>query len=284
MNSKCKRCERVGGRNSTYYRASDGKKVIQYRCARCHCTWTPGSDNPEKHQRIRSENETMRRLLISGVTLERTAWILQLNPKTIARRVGYLAKVAKYGLQKERSELIDEVYVDELITFEHTRCKPLAVFMAVSKKREILGFRVSSMPPIGKHLKKVSLRKYGKRPNHRYKGVKACLREIRPLLVSKPRFKSDEEKSYGWAIRRLYPGAPHDAYPSKRAVVAGQGELKDHSYDPIFPINHTFAMLRANLARLIRRTWSTTKKQSRLIDLLTIYAHAHNTLLISQAS
>jgi len=39
-------------------------------------------------------------------------------------------------------------------------------------------------------------------------------------------------------------------------------------------------MLRANVNRLIRRTWCTTKRIDRLVDHLTIYADYHNRLLI----
>src|SRR5690606_19070039 len=154
------------------------------------------------------------------------------------------------------------------------RCKPLAVSMVVSKGREILGLSVSSMPPIGKHLRKISLRKYGPRANNRSQGIEECWQEIRPRLVESQRFISDQEPSYARLIKKHFPQATHSTHPSKRAVIAGQGELKDHSFDPLFAINHTFAMLRANLARLIRRTWSTTKKASRLRDFLLIYADA----------
>lgn len=217
--------------------------------------------------------------------MQRAAWILGMNPKTVARRVPYFAEKARRSLRANQTEreAVEEVCLDELITFEHTRCKPVAVAMAVSERREILGYRVSSMPPIGKHLKRISLKKYGKRPNHRARGIQGCLSDIRPRAIG-AHFKTDEEPSYAPLIQRHFPGARHDAFPSKRAVIAGQGELKDHRYDPIFPINHTLAMLRANLSRLIRRTWCTTKKLHRLDDFLAIYAHAHNTLLINQTS
>ena len=238
MKSKCNSCGSLGGRNSSYVRQSDRKKVIQFRCFRCKKTWTPDSETPEKHQKRRSENEILRRLLISAVTMNRAAWILDIDPKTVDRRVDYLAEIAEEELKNKLSQgdPVDEVYVDELITFEHTRCKPIAVFMAVSKNREILGFRVSSMPPIGKHLRKISHRKYGKRPNHRNQGVKECLEELKPRLRN-PHFKSDEEPSYRRWINHIYPDSKHEAYPSKRATIAGQGELKDRTHDPIFPIN-----------------------------------------------
>jgi hypothetical protein len=64
--------------------------------------------------------------------------------------------------------------------------------------------------------------------------------------------------------------------------VTGQGELKKTTHDPLFAINHTLAMLRANINRLIRRTWCTTKKPERLIDHLWIYIRYHNTLIEEQ--
>ena len=57
----------------------------------------------------------------------------------------------------------------------------------------------------------------------------------------------------------------------------GQGELKKTAFDPIFSINHTFAMMRANISRLIRKTWNTTKKVESLINHLHIYVWMHNT-------
>ena len=55
----------------------------------------------------------------------------------------------------------------------------------------------------------------------------------------------------------------------EKAAITGQGELKKKQRDPLFSINHTLAMLRANINRLVRRTWCTTK----------IYMDVHNTLV-----
>jgi len=156
--------------------------------------------------------------------------------------------------------------------------------MAVTKERKILAFSVSSMPPIGKHLKKISLKKYGPRPNHRKKGLFSCLDQIQKNIGPGTKFISDEEHSYRTLIERRYPGHAHRTHPSKRAVIAGLGELKDHSFDPLFAINHTFAMLRANIARLARRTWVTTKKASRLEEFIQIYAGFHNLELTARGS
>ena len=293
MNPKCQHCGRLGGRNSVYRRKSDRTKITQYRCFGCKRTWTEGTDTLEKRQRLRSINQTLGPLLVSGVSMRRSAKLLGINRKTVARRISYLAAKSRLALAASSSSndsrgafprIHSQIYIDELITFEHTRCKPLAVCMAVSKERKILAFSVSSMPPIGKHLKKISLRKYGPRPNHRKKGLVSCLERIREHTGPATVFVSDEEHSYRTQINRMYPGHAHQTHPSKRAVIAGQGELKDHSFDPLFAINHTFAMLRANLARLARRTWVTTKKASRLEEFIQIYAGFHNLELTAQGS
>jgi hypothetical protein len=218
--------------------------------------------------------------------MRRSAKILGINPKTVARRVSYFAKkaMAEAAASQATSRPCTEIYLDELITFEHTRCKPVAVCMAVSKDRKILALSVSSMPAIGKHLRQVSLRKYGIRPNLRRKGFASCLEKIRPTVSRDTVFMTDEEPSYASLIQKHYPEQPHRQFRSKRAVIAGQGELKDHSFDPLFAINHTFAMLRANLARLVRRTWATTKRMARLEEFLQIYAAFHNLELTAQES
>lgn len=289
MKSICVKCKKFRPKNSSYKRKCDGQIVYQFRCFSCNRTWTPKADNPEKRQKLRSINEPLSRLLVSGVSMRRSAWILGVSRRTIERRISYLSERAKrefeFLAESRNQSSYQELYIDELITYEHTRCKPLALAMVVNKNREILSFRVSSMPAIGKHLKKVSLKKYGKRKNHRENGVRECLLEVKKhALKETPVFKSDEEASYQRQIKRIFPNSKHETYPSKRAVVAGQGELKEKTFDPIFAINHTFASMRYCLARLIRKTWSNTKTASRLEDFIWMYAASHNHNILSQIS
>jgi hypothetical protein len=50
------------------------------------------------------------------------------------------------------------------------------------------------------------------------------------------------------------PKAKHTTFPSERGCVVGQGELKKVNFYPLFIVNHTCAMMRANINRLIRKT------------------------------
>jgi hypothetical protein len=78
-------------------------------------------------------------------------------------------------------------------------------------------------------------------------------------------------------LRRYFPQANYTQHKGKKSCVAGQGELKKAVFDPIFTVNHTFAMMRDGISRLTRRTWNTTKKIQGLIDHLNIYVWMHNT-------
>ena len=91
---------------------------------------------------------------------------------------------------------------------------------------------------------------------------------------------SDECTFYKPVVDAAFPRAMYQQFKGKKRCVAGQGALKKTASDPLFTINHTFAMLRANINRLVRRTWCTTKKIARLIDHLTIYVYVHNAYLL----
>ena len=92
--------------------------------------------------------------------------------------------------------------------------------------------------------------------------------------------KSDMSAHYVRDLKRFFPEAKHDQFKGRKSWLGGQGELKKIGFDPIFSINHTFAMMRANINRLVRKTWCTTKRPDRLLAHLTLYALYHNTDLI----
>lgn len=221
----------------------------------------------------------------SAVCLSRAGRILGLNAKTVARKLLHLAAQSESAHRKRMGSRaaggkIKEIYLDEMITYEHTRCKPIAVAMIVTADREILAFSVEPMPAIGKHLRAISIKKYGKRPNFRARGIKKCLRAVAAIVAEDVRVITDEDRSYARLVSAILPGAQHKTHPSRRAVIAGQGELKDKRFDPLFAINHTFAMCRAFMSRLVRRTWANTKKLEWLRAHLWVYADLHNADLI----
>jgi hypothetical protein len=63
------------------------------------------------------------------------------------------------------------------------------------------------------------------------------------------------------------PHATLDAH--KRAKSTG-------NFDPMFSLNHTCAKIRAGVAVMARKTWTTTKSMAKLQDKLDIFIAVHN--------
>jgi hypothetical protein len=83
-------------------------------------------------------------------------------------------------------------------------------------------------------------------------------------------------------VEKFIPGAWYERFKGERGSVAGQGELKKVYRDPLFAINHTCAILRANINRLIRKTWCTTKKKDNLQRHLDLFIAYFNTVYLNQ--
>lgn len=219
--------------------------------------------------------------------MRRMAIILRLNRATIVRKIEYLAlrarKENQLRLQVLGKNPIKEVQFDDLITIEHTKMKPLSVSLAVDKTtREILGFKVARIPAFGPLAAK-SRKKYGKRENEHPQKLDELFKEIKDAIHPRAIFESDEHWLYPSMVKKYFPECEHLRYKGGRGCVAGQGELKRKHFDPIFSLNHSCAMLRANLNRLIRKTWCTTKDPKKLEMHLALYQKFHNQVLIKAA-
>jgi hypothetical protein len=111
-------------------------------------------------------------------------------------------------------------------------------------------------------------------------GLKRLFERISKALDPEVSFLSDEDPLYPTVVRRYFPGSDHVRHPGGRGCISGQGELKKKAFDPLFSLNHTCAMLRANINRLVRRTWCTTKKPECLRQHIAVYVEFHNTVLL----
>ena len=178
--------------------------------------------------------------------------------------------------KKQEEGPIQDVQFDEMETFEHSKCKPLSIPLAVEpESRAILDIRVASMPAKGR-LAEISRKKYGPRADERPEVSGRMWKSLREYLSSDPDILSDMNPKYpGW-IKVHVPEANHRTVKGRRGCVVGQGELKRGGYDPLFALNHTAAMLRANINRLFRRTWCTTKLAWKLELRLWMYVRKHN--------
>jgi len=220
------------------------------------------------------------------VSLRRSAKLLRVSRTTIARKLIYLGAQAKIELRNRNLEFppSEVVEFDDQETFEHSKCKPLSITLAVdSTTRRILGFEVSKMPAKGR-LTHIALKKYGRRKDERAMGRKRLFETLSSLVNPYATFKSDQNPHYPQDVRRHFPHANHLTFKGQRGSTSGQGELKKIRFDPLFSLNHTCAMTRANMNRLFRKTWCTTKVPARLTDHFAIYAVYHNEVIRARST
>lgn len=268
-------------RFGTFRRNCDGRILQRYRCRSCQKTFSTATFDICYRQHKRSMNAKVFKLLVSGVSQRRTALILKLNRKTVVRKFLFLGEISFSILCEENfAQTTSEFQFDELETFEHTKCKPLSVALAVdSKTRRILAFSIAKMPAKGLLAKK-AFKKYGYRVDERASARRELFLMMKNQVTATGVLKSDQNPHYLNDIKTHFPGFVHETSKGRRGAVTGQGELKKIGFDPLFSLNHTCAMLRANINRLFRKTWCTTKKSECLHRHIAMYALFHNQVLI----
>ena len=228
-------------------------------------------------QKKRRINPVVRRSFASNMCPRDIAELVGVNVKTVFARLRWQAVLSREKNKRFLREYVDQngpiktVQFDDLLSFEHTKCKPLSVPVAViDGVRVPIAFRVASIPAFG-HLAAISRKRYGRRKDQSRLERQALFAELQSILPPDVHFKTDGHEHYATLIKQYFPQAIHSVYKSSRGAVVGQGELKKITFDPLFSVNHTFATVRAKVNRLNRRTWCTTKKPERLADHLDIF-------------
>ena len=264
-------------RDGSYFRADDSKSIQRYQCKACRKKFSAATFKPTYRQRKRRINSTVRYGLASNMCPRDIAELVGVNVKTIAARLIWQAK-----LSREKNRLFLKAYIeehgpirvvqfDDLVTYEHTKCKPLSVPMVVIDGVRIpIGFRVGAIPASGP-LAAISRKKYGKRDDESREKRRDLFEELTQILPPDVIFKTDGHEHYARLIKQYFPKAEHSVHISHRGSIVGQGELKKIGFDPLFSINHFLATARAKVNRLNRRTWCTTKNPERLADHLDIF-------------
>lgn len=286
-NSQCQKDSKII-KDGKFKRSSDSRAVQRFRCKGCGLRFSRATFSLAYYQKKRRINYPLAKLLCSGVSQRRAALILGVSRHAVARRIPFFGqkyrKLNEKFLKSLKDSPVKEMQFDDLITKENSKLKPLTVTTAVDERqRFILGAKVAQIPSFG-HLAKIARRRYGKRECYHRWGLDQLLMSLGSSVCPSAVIKSDEHKKYSEFVRKYFPKAKYLQYPSERACVAGQGELKKIKFDPLFAINHTCAMLRANINRLIRKTWCTTKDPKRLQDHIDLFIWFYNQKLLSKTA
>jgi transposase-like protein len=283
-NPTCKSLQII--KDGSYKRKNDSRTIQRFKCKSCYKKFSSSTGTLEFGQKKRRVNYPLFKLLASGVSLRKSALILGVHKETVRRKLIYLGKKSKLKndrfLKRLQKDKCSHMQFDDLITKENTKLKPLSISVAVDfDRRYILGAKVSQIPAFG-HLAKIAKKKYGYRKSYHKKALDELFDSIKGTIGTKARIDSDEHKFYKAAVQKYFKESIYKQFKSETSTIAGQGELKRVYFDPLFKINHTLAMLRANINRLMRRTWCTTKDPIRLSDHLELFIYYYNQIYLKK--
>ena len=154
-----------------FVRASDHRMMARYYCTHCCKSFSQATFQQCYRQKKRKLHPRIRELINSTVSQRRIARILKISRTTVARKIKLLGLHSDFKNLKyfHSRSLVTHFQFDDLETFEHTKCKPLSITMAVeTETRKIIGYEISRMPAKGK-LAKIARKKYGYREDERKK-------------------------------------------------------------------------------------------------------------------
>ncbi|MCX6107926.1 MAG: hypothetical protein NTY08_19020 [Proteobacteria bacterium] len=263
------------------------KRVQRYRCRACKRKFSSQTSALTYRERKPHLTQKIMRLLMEGISQRGCARSLRCTQTTVANKLVRLGARAQMHLSARspdgiaKSAPIETVIFDEMETFEHSKCKPVAIAIAVNAaNRCVIAAEVAVMPAKGK-LAPIARKRYGKRQDDRPETMRRVLSEVHRLCPAVTLLKSDKCTRYPGYVKKIFgKQLKHETHKGRKGCVVGQGELKRGGRDPLFALNHTCAMFRDRIKRLSRRTWCTTKRVDRLGSLVHLYAWWHNQLIL----
>lgn len=248
-------------RKRGYYRPKHNHQPVpRYECRGCGRLFSATRMKPIRQHHRPDLNQQIFKMAVSGVSMRRMQKLLDCSRTTIARKIDHLAQQARIHHAKWMATL-QTAYVmgDELETFLHARWKQLSVPLVLRVKTgEVLAFAVARQP--SKMAKGIQFNRWV--IDDRPQAIRQVLQTIAPCLKPGSTIATDKHSSYPKWIRQNLPGVKHQ--PVKSPV----GNI---DYDPLFVINVAFAKMRNDLARLGRKTWTTTKSLKGLEDHLWLW-------------
>jgi transposase-like protein len=258
-------------RKGFFHRRCDGRFVQRFLCLECRHSFSVQSFRLDYRLRKPTLHLALFKDFVSKTTLRQSARNLGATRKTIAHRLNLLGthcrEFHRAMLERARRDgLVGVFQLDELETFEHSRrLKPVTVPVLIERSSYFVLHAECAplaargrLSPADRRKKEQLERSNGKRRSRSAQAVQNAFelmarvhRSACPVVV-----QTDQKKSYASRLKRLF-GARlrHERYSSTAA--------RNYS-NPLFPINHTLAMMRDGVSRLVRRTWAASKRMERL--------------------
>lgn len=175
-----------------------------------------------------------------------------------------------------------QVQFDEMLSFEHTRLKPLSIALAVqSDNYKIIDVQVAQSHYQGR-LSSIALKKYGPRGDQSKEARIHVLKTLESQIRTDCHITTDAKPHYPLEVREYFPKASLKQIKNrgsrlKRLLQARRRNIQD----PMFGLNLVAAKIRHDLSRMGRKVWTTTKKAERLQSHLMLFVAYQNNYSIA---
>ncbi|MFM8269110.1 MAG: hypothetical protein ACKN9V_02890 [Pseudomonadota bacterium] len=256
------------------------QRVPRYQCLNCGKSFSSHTFYRTYRQKKPYLNETIFKFYTSATTQRRLAKVLGVNLKTIVRKFLFLAENAeRTHLAKLSQKDFDVTHsqFDEMLTFEHTRLKPISIALAVQKKdSKLIAIHVAQSHYQGV-LSSVAFKKYGFREDQSQEARRQVLITLQSQIKSNCTLITDAKSVYQTEVACHVPSAKLEQIKNRggrlqRLLNAKRRNLKD----PMFELNLVAAKIRHDLSRMARKVWVTTKRKDRLQKHLMLFLASQN--------
>ena len=255
-------------RAGRYRRKCDGLVVPRFLCRNCGTRFSRQTFRfnyrwwkPEVHLQLFWE-------FIGKSSMRQSARRFGVSRDTVARRLRAMGehcrKWHQLRLRHAAGTLEPRFVFDELETFEtDRRVRPVTVPVLIQNSTLfVVHAETAPLPPRGRldpvrqQRKERDERLYGKRRSGSRAACERTLKKIAWLMDPEEYLDlvTDRKSSY----RRLRREHLNERFASH--VMEYSKSARNRS-NPLFPINHTLAMMRDGLSRLVRRSWCHAKKR-----------------------
>ena len=277
-------CETTPGfqfqRRGTFRRLCDGRVVQRFQCKRCKRTFSTQTFRVDRGLRRPSLDRLIFLGLVSKVSQRQLTREHHCGRGSVARRLERYGKHCRafhqLALRRRNRSLAwaGHFQLDELETFEtDRRLQPVTVPLLVHlPSRCILHVAVGTLPPRKplpprkrRQLERIEMQYKRKRCSESRAKVSECFEVLRQITpdAGPVRVGTDEKPAYRAILREQF---------GERLVHQRTNSKEPRTFlNPLFLVNHTFAMLRDGLGRLVRRNWGATKERKKLEWHLWLY-------------
>lgn len=257
------------------------RPVPRFRCSTCRRTFSRQTFRMDYRDHRPDLNGRLFLLLASGLGLRQSARILGLSNRCTelkARKIGRHARRLNLNLRRRLSSDV-RLQFDEFETYEGRRnTRPLSVPVLIEQESRFIVWAESApIRPSGtmtrKRLAAIAEddRRFGRRVDRSLRSVRRTLQRGAELLSpgSTVVLCTDEKATY--------PSLARKAFGKQRLVhLRTSSEIARMTWNRLFPINHTEAMVKDLSSRARPKSWLVSKKRRWLDIALHVFIAYRN--------